>query len=98
MVLVSAGVFVPLMVNGAGFVALMITMLARGRPLLVLLGSMLFGTAVSLVTALQLGGVDIPTDLVQLLPFAFLIVALFTFAGRAGLPPYLARPYERGAR
>lgn len=98
MVLVSAGVFVPLMVNGAGFVALMVTMLARGRMALVGIGSLLFGGALALVTALQLAGINIPSDLIQLLPFAMLILVLFTFSGRAGLPPYLARPYERGAR
>lgn len=98
MALISSGVFVPLMTNGSGFVALMITMIAGGRLIYVLIGAMLFGTALSLVSALQLAGINIPNDLVQMLPFGFLILALFTFAGRAALPPHLGKPYTRGAR
>src|SRR5262249_58442094 len=66
---VGAGLFVPYMTNGAGFIAIVLAMLARGRPLSVLLGALLFGASLSLTTALQVSGIDVPTDIVQMLPF-----------------------------
>jgi ABC-type uncharacterized transport system permease subunit len=96
--IVSAGVFVPFMSNGTGFIAVMICMLSAGRPLILVSAAMLFGGALSLVTALQVVGVNIPTDLVQMLPFVAVIIALLTFAGRASLPASFGKPYVRGAR
>ena len=96
--IVAAGVFTPFMTQGQGYMAIVITMLARGRPLWVVLGSFLFGISLSIATALQLAGVNISTDLVNMLPFIAIIVALVAFARRSYLPPALAVPYVRGAR
>ena len=95
---VGAGIFVPFMTNGAGFIAIVLAMLARGRPLWVLLGALLFGACLSLTTALQVGGVPVPTDIVQMLPFAAVILFLVIFGRRASLPAALALPYLRGQR
>ena len=81
-----------------GFMAIVIAMLGRGRPLWVLFGSFLFGIALSLSDSLQLAGINISTDVVHMLPFAAIIVALIVFARRSYLPPALALPYVRGAR
>ena len=94
---VSAGTFVPFMTKGSGFIAIVLAMLARGRPGWVLLGALLFGLAVSLSTAFQVVGVPVPTDAAEMLPFATVIVVLIIFAQRAYLPPALGRPYRRGA-
>ncbi|CAN0291786.1 unnamed protein product, partial [Phaeothamnion confervicola] len=40
---VGAGLFVPFMTGGAGFIGIVLAMLARGRPIWVLLGAALFG-------------------------------------------------------
>ncbi len=49
--------------------------------------------------ALQIAGItNISTDLVNMLPFAAIILALILFARRSYLPPALALPYVRGAR
>ena len=98
MATVGAGIFVPFMTGGAGFVAIVLAMLARGRPLWVLIGAFLFGTSLSLTTALQVGGVDIPTDVVQMLPFLMVMIVLVLFARRASLPAALGLPYVRGQR
>jgi ABC-type uncharacterized transport system permease subunit len=98
MVEVGAGLFVPYMTNGAGFIAIVLAMLARGRPLWVLLGALLFGVSLSLTTALQVAGVDIPTDVVQMLPFAMVILVLVIFGRNSMLPPALGLPYIRGER
>jgi len=96
--IVGAGVFTPFMTQGQGYMAIVICMLARGKPVWVLLGSFLFGISLSIATALQLAGINISTDLVNMLPFIAIIVALVLFARRSYLPPALAVPYVRGAR
>jgi general nucleoside transport system permease protein len=93
-----AGVFTPFITQGQGFMAIVIAMLARGRPLWVIIGSFLFGISLSLGTSLQLVGINISTDVVHMLPFLTIIAALILFARRSYLPPALAVPYVRGAR
>jgi general nucleoside transport system permease protein len=95
---VGAGLFVPYMTNGGGFIAIVLAMLARGRPLWVLLGALLFGASLSLTTALQVAGIDFPTDVVQMLPFAMVILVLLIFGRGSVLPPALGLPYIRGER
>jgi ABC-type uncharacterized transport system permease subunit len=96
--IVGAGTFTPFMTQGQGFMAIVIAMLARGKPLWVVMGSFLFGISLSVATALQLAGINISTDVVNLLPFIAIMVALIAFARRSYLPPALALPYIRGAR
>jgi Uncharacterized ABC-type transport system, permease component len=98
MAIVTAGIFVPFMTGGFGFIAIVIAMLARGRPVWVLIGSLLFGIALSIATALQLVGINVSTDLVQMLPFVTVIVALALFARHTMLPAALATPFVRGQR
>lgn len=95
---VGAGLFVPFMTNGAGFIGIVLAMLARGRPAWVLLGAALFGASLALTTALQVAGVNVPTDVVQMLPFAMVILVLVLFARHSVLPPALGLPYARGDR
>ena len=95
---VGAGIFIPFMTNGAGFIGIVLAMLARGRPFYVLCGALLFGACLSMTTALQVAGVDIPTDVIQMLPFAAVMAVLLAFGRRASLPAALGLPYLRGAR
>jgi general nucleoside transport system permease protein len=97
--IVGAGGFQPFLTQGQGFMAIVIAMLARGRPLGVVVGAPLFGITISLGTALQAAGVtDIPDNVIHALPFIAIILALMLFSRRAYLPPSLALPYVRGAR
>ena len=98
MAMIGAGIFVPFMTGGAGFIAIVLAMMARGRPLWVLIGAFLFGASLSLTTALQVGGANVPTDVVQMLPFLMVMAVLVLFARRAGLPAALGLPYARGQR
>ncbi|HZT21000.1 MAG TPA: ABC transporter permease [Dongiaceae bacterium] len=95
---VGAGLFVPFMTNGAGFIGIVLAMLARGRPVWVLAGAALFGISLALTTALQVAGVNVPTDVVQMLPFAMVMLVLVIFARHSVLPPALGLPYLRGER
>lgn len=96
--IIGAGNFTPFMTQGSGFMAIVIAMLTRGKVLWVIGGSLLFGISLSIATALQLAGIEIPTDWVQMLPFVTVILVLVLFARRAYLPSALALPYVRGDR
>lgn len=95
---VAAGIFIPFMTGGAGFIGIVLAMLARGRPAWVLIGAVVFGGALSLATALQVAGLDVPTDLVQMLPFAAVMAVLVLYGRKARLPAALGLPYVRGSR
>jgi len=95
---VGAGLFVPFMTGGAGVIGIVLAMLARGRPLWVLIGAALFGASLAMTTALQVAGIDVPTDVVQMLPFAVVMLVLVIFARHSMLPPALGSPYVRGER
>ena len=96
--IIGAGTFTPFMTQGQGFMAIVITMLARGKALWIVLASFLFGISLSIATALQIANINISTDVINALPFAAIIVALVLFARSAYLPPGLCVPYVRGAR
>lgn len=95
---VAAGLFIPFMTGGAGFIGIVLAMLARGRPTWVLWGALVFGAALSLTTALQVAGSNVPTDVIQMLPFAAVMLVLVVWGRRARLPAALGLSYERGAR
>ena len=95
---VGAGIFIPYMTGGAGFIGIVLAMLARGRPLWVLIGALIFGAALSLTTALQVAGSNIPTDVIQMLPFAAVMLVLVIWGRKARLPAALGQSYQRGAR
>ncbi|MBL09784.1 MAG: ABC transporter permease [Acidiferrobacteraceae bacterium] len=95
---VGAGLFVPFMTGGAGFIAIVLAMLARGNPTWVLYGAGLFGVSLSLTTALQVAGFNIPTDVVQMLPFTMVILMLILLGRNSYLPAALTLPYVRGER
>ncbi len=95
---IGAGIFVPFMTQGNGFIGIVLAMLARGKPLWVLAGALLFGCCLSMTTALQVLGVDVPTDVIQMLPFITVMLVLLLFGRRASLPAALGAPYIRGAR
>ncbi len=95
---VGTGIFTPFMTQGQGYMAIVIAMLSRGRALLAAVFAFLFGIALSLSDSLQIAGINISTNVVHMLPFASIIVALIIFARRSYLPPALCLPYVRGAR
>lgn len=96
--IVGAGTFVPFVTHGTGFIAIVIAMLARGRAWWSVVGALLFGMSLSLTTALQLVGIAVPIDVVQMLPFVSVLVVLIIFARDARLPSALGLPYLRGSR
>jgi simple sugar transport system permease protein len=96
--IVSAGLFQDTLVGGRGFIAIVLAMLARGRPLWVVAGSLMFGISLSIADWAQIAGAKISTDVVFMLPFILVLLVLVVFGRRAYLPAALALPYVRGAR
>lgn len=98
MAIVAAGVFVPFMTHGNGYIGIVLAMLARGKPTWVMGGALVFGTCLSATTALQLAGVDVPTDIIQMLPFVAVMAVLLLAGRNARLPAALGEAYVRGER
>lgn len=94
----TTGTFTAFMTNGLGFIAIVITMLSRGKVLWIVVTSLVYGIAVAIKNPLQLVGVNIPADVFQMLPFVVVILTLIIFARSAVVPPALGAPYTRGAR
>jgi len=89
--------FLPDMIQGRGFIAIVVVMLGRWDPVKVFLGSLLFGFAMCLTSALQIIRVQISPDFILMLPYMVVIVALL-LARTTSLPAALCIPYERGER
>lgn len=96
--LISAGTFTPFMTQGVGYIAIVVTMLARGRVLWVILVSFMYGITVALGTVLQLTSFSLPTDVIKMFPFIVVMIVLIAFARGSYVPPALGEPYTRGAR
>lgn len=96
--LISAGTFTPGMTHGMGFLAIVVAMLARGRLLWVFLISLIYGLFVAMGTVLQLTTLNIPNDVVTMMPFIAVMIVLTFFSRKSALPAALATPYVRGAR
>jgi len=96
--LASAGLFVPEISGGRGWIALAIVIFGNWRLSRMVLGALLFGLIDSLQMSLQAVGVDIPYQLLLALPYLFTIVALVVGRGRSRAPLALGIPYHREER
>jgi ABC-type uncharacterized transport system permease subunit len=88
--------FVPDMVQGRGYIAIVVVMLGKWNPIKVFLGSLLFGFALSLTSALQVAGVKISPDFILTMPYIVVILTLIMIAKSTSLPAALCVPYKRG--
>jgi general nucleoside transport system permease protein len=66
------------MTAGRGFIALVTPALGNGTPLGTMLASLLFGAFAALET--RLGGIDIPSQIPQMIPYAATIIALVVYS------------------
>jgi ABC-type uncharacterized transport system permease subunit len=89
------------MVAGKGWIALALTTFATWRPARVLLGAYLFGGVTMLQFHLQGAGVDVPSEVLNMLPYLATIVVLALMARnptwlRVNLPASLGKPFYPG--
>jgi simple sugar transport system permease protein len=86
------------MIAGKGWIALSLTAFATWRPLRVLLGAYLFGGVTMLQLHMQGEGVDIPVQLLTMLPYIATIVVLVIISRnpawiRINMPASLGKPF-----
>jgi simple sugar transport system permease protein len=87
--------FEPLMTNGRGFIALAAMIFGKWTPIGAWGAALLFGVAEAIPTALQLQGINIPFQIVGLLPYLLTIVVVAGAVGRSTPPAAVGIPYER---
>jgi general nucleoside transport system permease protein len=90
------------MIAGKGWIALALTNFATWRPRRVLLGACLFGSVTMLQLHLQGLGVNVPLQLLTMLPYLSTILVLVLISRnpawiRANMPASLGKPFEPGA-
>jgi simple sugar transport system permease protein len=86
------------MVAGRGWIALALTTFATWRPARVLWGAYLFGGVTMLQFHLQASGVQVPSQLLSMLPYVATIVVLVLISRnpawiRANMPASLGQPF-----
>jgi len=89
--------FVPDMIMGRGYIAIVVVMLGKWNPVRVCFGGLLFGFALALTSALQVAGIKISPDFILMTPYLAVIVTLVLFARSSNLPSALCIPYQRGS-
>ena len=90
--------FVPDMIMGRGFIAIVVVMLGKWNPVKICLGGLLFGFALALTSALQVAGIKISPDFILMTPYLVVIITLLLFARSTNLPSALCIPYQRENR
>jgi simple sugar transport system permease protein len=87
--------FEPLMTNGIGFIGLAAMIVGKWTPFGAWGAALLFGVAEAIPTAMQLQGINVPYQLVALLPYLLTIVVVAGAVGRATPPAADGQPYVR---
>jgi len=91
------------MIAGKGWIALALTTFATWRPARVLLGAYLFGGITMLQFHLQGQGVQVPSQVLSMLPYLCTIVVLVLISSKAGsfirvnMPASIGKPFFPGA-
>jgi ABC-type uncharacterized transport system permease subunit len=90
------------MVAGKGWIALALTTFATWRPTRVLLGAYLFGGVTMLQFTLQSQGVQVPSQMLSMLPYVATILVLVLISRnatwiRVNMPASLGKPFFPGA-
>lgn len=96
LVVAQAGTFAERMTAGRGFIAIAIAVLGRWEPLGALAAALVFGAASALQYAAQALGLDVPYQLVLMVPYVLSLLALAGALGRMRAPAALRKPYLRG--
>jgi ABC-type uncharacterized transport system permease subunit len=95
----QSSLFTRNMSAGRGFIALAALIFGKWRPFQTMLACLLFGFTEALAIQLQgvplLGGEEIPTQFVQMLPYVLTIVVLAGFIGTSRAPRALGIPYQK---
>jgi len=94
-------VFVREMTNGRGFIALAAMIFGKFHPVGAMAAALFFGyfEAVQInLAGLIIGGVEIPSQFIQMLPYIVTIIVLAGFMGKSRPPAADGIPYDKGER
>ncbi|MGE5086761.1 MAG: ABC transporter permease [Bacillota bacterium] len=89
-----ASSYSPMMTGGRGFMALAALIFGKWKPLPAFLACLLFAFADAMqirLQGVQLGGIEIPVQFVQILPYIVTIIALAGFIGASRPPKALGK-------
>ncbi len=81
------------MSNGRGYIALAAMVFGRWRPLKVAGAAIIFGFAESLQIQLQVSGVNLPTQIIQMFPYIVTIIILAGIIGKSEAPAANGKHY-----
>lgn len=81
------------MIAGRGYIALAAMIIGKWKPLNIFYACILFAAFEALEIALQISGADIPTQLIQMLPYLITILVLVGFIGKTRPPAADGIPY-----
>jgi simple sugar transport system permease protein len=96
----QSSLFTRNMTAGRGFIALAALILAKWRPVPVLLACLFFGLMEALTIQIQgviklPSGEDIPVQFIQMIPYVLTIIVLAGFIGLSRAPRALGIPYRK---
>ena len=83
------------MVSGRGFIALVAVIFGRWKPIPVLLGCLFFGVFEAVTLQAPGWGLEVPSQLLNAVPYVACLVALSLFRKGARPPSAMAQPFER---
>jgi ABC-type uncharacterized transport system permease subunit len=92
----EVGSFTNNMSNGRGFIALAALIFGRWSPIGATMAALLFGFSSALAGFLPLVGSAIPSEFLNMLPYAATIVAVAGLVGRVRAPAADGQPYVKG--
>ncbi|RJS48000.1 ABC transporter permease [Nocardioides cavernaquae] len=85
------------MTAGAGYLAVVAVIAGRWRALPTVVATLAFGVAQALQYSLPAVGVDVPTGLLLMLPYAIALLATAGLVASSRAPSALTRPFARSA-
>jgi simple sugar transport system permease protein len=89
------GNFLPNMTGGRGFIALAAMIFGKWTPIGAFLASLLFAGADALSGRLQISGVNLPYQILGMLPYILTIIVVAGAVGRAVAPAADGKPYKK---
>jgi len=91
----SVGRFDQNMTAGKGFIGLAAMIFGKYNPIGAFLSSLIFGFADSLQVKMQILGINIPSEFLQMTPYIVTMIVLAGLIGRAIPPAADGQPYEK---
>jgi simple sugar transport system permease protein len=91
---VELGFFIPGVTMGAGFLAVALAMLGQREPLRVAVAALGFGLLTGLDTGLQIAGVGVRPEFLQMAPYLGIVIALLLIGRNSRAPRALGQPYK----